>query len=325
MESRNYRDTLLRGIALLGLILILVLGAWGIIVLAFNVPNFLSSAGTTIANLFEVDREDEDTVEVPVVSTSTTTESPRVTAGTASTGSTKAPSSPKTTSSYSYAPAPQPVAQLYGYADLATRIVSVVPQPAPTYASGGSRYSFVFEISNVGSNIAQYGWAFTAQLPLDPTYTYNSGPQQALRPGDKIVYTLGFDLPYGGGYNYDRYDDRYDDDERYDDCNKDYDEWDKDEWEEWYEDVFDRNVGSRDDWDASEWEEWYDEYCDDRDEDDDNDYDYDRNGYVSVTANPFGSLYELNRGNNSASQYINFNYYPTYPTYPTYPQYPWVY
>ena len=316
MESRNYRDTLLRGIALLGLILILVLGAWGIIVLAFNVPNFLSSAGTTIANLFERDREDGDTIEVPVVSTSTSTEAPRQTASVASTGSTKTASSPKTTSSYSYAPASQPVAQLYGYADLATRIVSVVPQ--------GSRYSFVFEISNVGSNIASYGWSFTAELPLDPTYTYNSGPQQALRPGDKIVYTLGFDMPYGGyyGYDYDRYDDRYDDDERYDECGESHRDWDAEDWFDWYQDTWDTDSDSREDWDEDEWEDWYDDFCDDRDDDDDYGYGNRSNGYVSVTANPFSSIYELNRGNNSASQYLNLNYYPTYPTYP---QYPWVY
>mgnify|MGYP003394651955 CR=1 FL=1 len=321
MESRNYRDTLLRGIALLGLILILVLGAWGIIVLAFNVPNFLSSAGTSIANLFERDRDD-DVVVVPVVSTSTPTTGSQVASPT---GSTKTPvvapkptytQAPTVGTGYTYTPAVQPAAQLYGYADLATRIISLQPQ--------GNRYSVVFEISNVGSNIAGYGWSFTAQLPLDPTYTYSSGPQQALRPGDKIVYTLGFDMPYG--QNYDRYDDRYEDDERYDECGDDHDNWDAEDWFDWYQDAWDTNSDSREDWDEDEWKDWYDEYCDDRDDrDNDNDYDYDRNGYVSVTANPHDSLYEINRGNNTASQSINYNYYPTYPTYPTYPQYPWVY
>ena len=320
MENKSFKDTFLRGIALLGLILILVLGAWGIIVLAFNIPNFLSSAGTTIAGLFEGDR-DEETVEVPVVSTSTPT-TPSAPTGPTTSGKTTT-ASPKTTSAYSYTPAPQPAAQLYGLPDLAVRIISVVPQPAPTYASGGNRYSMQFEVSNMGTNIAGYGWAFTAQLPMNPTYTYNSGPQQALRPGDKIVYTMGFDMPYQG-YDYNR---DYNDDERYDDCNENYDRWDLDEWEDWYEDVFDRSIGSRDDWDEGDWEEWYDDFCDDRD----GYYDYDNYSYyggnrvVSVTADPFGAVYELNRFNNTASQTIQHNYYPTYPTYPTYPQYPWVY
>lgn len=303
MESKSFKDTLLRGIALLGLILILVLGAWGVVVLAFNVPHILSSAGATIAGIFdfegsenEEEAEDEETVEVPVVSP-TTPAKPAT------------PAQPKPT--YTYTPAAQPVAQLWGYADLAVRIISVVPQ--------GGRYSMQFEVSNVGTNIAS-GWSFDAELPLDPEYTYRSGAQQALRPGDKIVYTLGFNAPYTG---YD-YDDHYNDDERYDDCNENYDRWDEDEWQDWYEDVFDRSVGSRDDWDSNDWEEWYDDFCDDRD--DDRDYN-NRDGVVRVTANSYGNIYELNRANNSASQrvYFNYNYYPTYPSYPYYQQYPWIY
>ncbi|MDZ4226315.1 MAG: hypothetical protein U1C66_02405 [Patescibacteria group bacterium] len=270
METKSFRDTLLRGIALLGLILVLVLGAWGIIVLAFNAPNILSSAGQTIAGLFggereeetdeETDEEDGETVEVPVVSSApstpakpTSTQAPTVGAG------------------YTYTPAPQPVVQLYGYADLAVRIISVVPQ--------GSRYSMHFEVSNIGTNVAPTGWSFVAQLPLEPTYTYNSGPQQALRPGDKIVYTMGFDM---SSYNY-----------NYDYCDR---------------------------WDDND-DEWYDYDCDRR-------YDRDyRDNRVTVIANPYGTIYELNRFNNSASQTIPLNYYPTYPTptYPYYPQYPYLY
>ena len=317
MEPKSYKDTLLRGIALLGLILVLVLGAWGIIVLAFNAPNLLSSAGATIAGVFggeraeefdeeeEVEVEEEETVEVPVAPAAPTTPAK------------PAPTQPKPTytqaptvgAGYTYTPAAQPVAQLYGYPDLAVRILSVVPQ--------GSRYAMQFEVSNIGTNSAGTGWNFNAQLPLDPTYTYHSGPQQTLRPGDKIVYTLGFDAPR---YNYRDRDDRYDD-ERYDDCDARYDRWDKSEWEEWYEDVFDRDIGNRDDWDESDWEDWYEDFCDDYDYDD---RDYRDSGVVRVDVNPYGSLYEVNRFNNSASQIINFNY-NYYPTYPQYPTYPWSY
>lgn len=299
MESKNYKDTLLRGIALLGLILILVLGAWGIIVLAFNAPNILSSAGQTIAGMFggkeeteeeQEETEEEETVKVPVVSPAapTTPAKPTTTA-------------PKPT--YTYTPAAQPVAQLYGYADLAARIVSVVPQ--------GSRYSMQFEVSNVGTNVAASGWSFNAELPLDPTYTYYSLPQQALRPGDKIVYTLGFDMPY---YSYRS--DRHNNDERYDECGESHRSWDAEDWFDWYQDTWDTSSDAREDWDEDEWNEWYDDYCDDRN---DNDRDY-RDGVVSVTANPYGSTYELNRGNNTASQRVNvnYNYYPQYPYYLSY-------
>ncbi|MDQ5955475.1 MAG: hypothetical protein QG621_478 [Patescibacteria group bacterium] len=80
---------------------------------------------------------------------------------------------------------------LYGNPDLVARIISARPV--------GDRYSVQFEISNVGTNVTPYGWEFTANLPLTPAYTYASHPQQKLYPGDKIVYTLGFDAPT---YNY---------------------------------------------------------------------------------------------------------------------------
>lgn len=257
METRNYRDTLLRGIALLGLILVLVLGAWGIIVLAFNAPNILGSAGATIAGLFGRDEvpAEEPTVVVPVVSPTT----PTAPAAPTTPATPAKPATPAPT--YTYTPAAQPVAQLYGYPDLAVRIISIVPQ--------GNRYSMVFEVANYGTNLAS-GWSFNAVLPLEPTYTYHSGPQQVLRPGDKIVYTLGFDMPR---YNYRDYCDRWDDRD---------DEWKTHDCDKWY----DRSSRT--------------------------------SGTVTVTVDPYGHIYELNRGNNTASQRINFNY--NY-----YPQYPWSY
>jgi len=304
MESKSLKDSLLRGIALLGLILILVLGAWGIIVLAFNVPNLLSSAGTTISGLFGGEREvdennEDDTVEVPVVAPTTSTKPAKTT-----------PSAQQPT--YTYTPASAPAVQLYGFPDLAVRILSVVPQ--------GSRYAMHFEITNVGTNTAGAGWMFTARLPLKPEYNFTSGPQQALRPGDKVVYTLGFDAPYYGYDHDDDYDDE--DEERYDECGEN-NHWDAEEWFDWYQDTWDTNSDSREDWDEDQWEDWYDDFCDDRDEDD-NDDDYRSSGTVTVTANPFGQIYESNRFNNTASQRVNFNYYPYYPSYP-YPQYPWGY
>ncbi len=80
---------------------------------------------------------------------------------------------------------------LYGNPDLVARIISARPV--------GDRYSVQFEISNVGTNVTPYGWEFTANLPLTPSYTFSSHPQQKLYPGDKIVYTIGFDAPT---YNY---------------------------------------------------------------------------------------------------------------------------
>ena len=79
-------------------------------------------------------------------------------------------------------------AALYGYPDLAVQILSATPN--------GTRTTVQFAITNVGTNIVTSGWTFNATLPINGSYTFASQPQQALYPGDKIVYALTFDT-YG--------------------------------------------------------------------------------------------------------------------------------
>ena len=52
-----------------------------------------------------------------------------------------------------------------------------------------------FDIKNVGTKTALPGWQFTAQLPTNPSYTYTSGPEQALTPGSGIIFTLRWSNP----------------------------------------------------------------------------------------------------------------------------------
>lgn len=50
-----------------------------------------------------------------------------------------------------------------------------------------------FQVQNVGTKTSS-AWTFEASLPTTPSYTYRPrGSQQALRPGDRIEYTLAFD------------------------------------------------------------------------------------------------------------------------------------
>lgn len=86
---------------------------------------------------------------------------------------------------------------LFGQPDLMVSIGSI------SQTSAG-RYSATFTVQNVGTNVAPAGWTFNASLPTSPTYNYNSQTQQALYPGDKIVYTLGFTMQnnYYGYNNY---------------------------------------------------------------------------------------------------------------------------
>ena len=100
-------------------------------------------------------------------------------------------------------PTPKPVATygaatrastLYGSPDLAVSILGTQPT--------GSRYTMQFVVTNVGTNVSAAGWILTAQIPVNPVYTYTSAPQPGMYPGDKIMYTLTFDAPTTYGYGY---------------------------------------------------------------------------------------------------------------------------
>ncbi|MBY0472723.1 hypothetical protein K2Q00_00340 [Patescibacteria group bacterium] len=98
-----------------------------------------------------------------------------------------------------YVPAKTTARTLYGSPDLAVTMGSIT--------NSGGLYSAQFTVQNVGTNVAPYGWTFNAALPTSPVYTYPSNPQQALNPGDKIVYTLSFTkgqavYSYGASYGY---------------------------------------------------------------------------------------------------------------------------
>src|SRR3989344_7009150 len=291
-EKSTIRENALRLVAALGLIAILLLGAWGIIQLAFNLPSLFGAigggvgsifkrapaaetlvvaapAGVTAGQAFVVSWEHKNgadehsyglsyscasglTLSAPLpngsytdvpcntqfnytnaedrmqlvgklsdVSQASTTISVSaikletgqvavsgtraltVGAGVAPKPAPAAPSTPAkpkpaATPSQSYVPSGR-TQYLYGYADLAVRITQ-----APTYVYSGARVTLQFVVENVGTNAAPAGWAFDALLPYRPVDTYSAGPQQRLYPGDRIVYTLGFDTPpyYGYPYSY---------------------------------------------------------------------------------------------------------------------------
>ncbi|MDP1689920.1 MAG: hypothetical protein Q8L52_01825 [bacterium] len=61
----------------------------------------------------------------------------------------------------------------------------------------GSRPAVSFTIKNVGTNVTG-PWCFSATIPTQSHYLYQSQPQQSLSSGDSIDYTLGFDQTYRG-------------------------------------------------------------------------------------------------------------------------------
>ncbi len=63
---------------------------------------------------------------------------------------------------------------------------------ATSTVPNGSRPAVQFTITNSGTNVAG-PWRFSATIPTQTNYLYQSQLQQSLNPGDRIQYTLGFD------------------------------------------------------------------------------------------------------------------------------------
>jgi len=188
--KHTFRENVLRIVAVIGLIAVLLLGAWGIIQLAFYIPTLFSGAGNATP---------------AVTSTSTvSTSAPTVTPAQTNTPVATAPTTTKKTTTVKKAATSKSAStyvasgrtqNLYGQPDLIVRIAYAVPN----YNTG--RTTVEFTVENVGTNAAPYGWSFAASIPFNGQYSYDSGAQQKLYPGDKIVYLLGYQNDYSN-YGY---------------------------------------------------------------------------------------------------------------------------
>ncbi len=63
---------------------------------------------------------------------------------------------------------------------------------ASSTVPAGDRPAVTFTIKNIGAK-ATGSWRWSASIPTQTTYTYQSDPQPSLAPGDSIDYTMGFD------------------------------------------------------------------------------------------------------------------------------------
>ncbi len=281
--KHTFRENVLRVVAVVGLIAVLLLGAWGIIQLAFYIPTLFSggssvssaketlsvsapmgvtsgatfpvswthkgfsgeyaytlsyscadgvslkapvptgtyqtvpcntpfnylnaSSSTLVAATLSGTKAMPVTITVSATKLSTGAVTASATANTTVNPAPKAPTAIKTSALSSGTSAKYVASgrttQLFGYPDLAVYMTGT-----PGSVRAGSRISMQFVIQNVGTNVAPRGWAFTATLPYNPVYTYQSAPQQALYPGDKIVYTLSYDAQaqYTNQYSNNTYD-----------------------------------------------------------------------------------------------------------------------
>ncbi len=211
------------GLAVIGFIALVAAGIWLAVYSSRYVPAVVNGAGEAAVYLGSVfTRSPASLSVVPTASstTSSTTASSTATSTSTNVGTGSSISTPVTGgygSGYGYGaptqttPGPRtggtyviggtgtsPV--LTGLPDLITTIKAVGYLAAAsadsfiatTTVPAGSRAAVSFTIRNVGTN-STGAWCFSASIPTQTAYIYQSQPQQSLNPGDSIDYTLGFD------------------------------------------------------------------------------------------------------------------------------------
>lgn len=211
----------IHGLAVAGFISLVAAGMWLAVYSTRFVPTIVNRAGATVVYLGSVaGRIGSAAVSLgsifnraPISSTTSSVASSTVYFGNEATSSsnsvpiaTPAPvlpsqptAGPETNNIYQISGSGSPVS-LYGLPDLSVQITAVGYLTGPTADSFvasttipvGSRPIVKFTIKNIGTNVANL-WRFSASIPTQSLYLYESQPQQSLNPSDSIDYTLGFD------------------------------------------------------------------------------------------------------------------------------------
>ena len=204
------RQTAINGLAVAGFVALVTLGMWLAVYSTRFVPDVVGRIGTAAVYLGAVfTPSDEPSLSVvPTASTTIpfsevvstpVTEIPAPTAP--APVKPVVPTAGKTiTTTTQIAGATTTPSGPYGFPDLITSIdaigylatTSAESFIASSTVTAGARPAVKFSIKNVGTNVAG-AWRFSASIPTQTAYIYQSEPQQALNPGDSIDYTLGFD------------------------------------------------------------------------------------------------------------------------------------
>lgn len=208
-SAPNHRQTAIHTLAIVGFVALIGASMWLAVYSTRYVPgvvNRLGAAAVFLGSVF-VPAPAPALSVVPTPTASTTI--PFGEAATTSSAKTPAKkivptAGQKTDTTYQISGTTTP-AVLSGLPDL-TVTINAVGYLATTSADSfvasstvpaGSRPAVNFTIRNIGSNVAG-AWRFSASIPTQTSYIYQSQPQQPLNPGDSIEYTLGFDQAIAG-------------------------------------------------------------------------------------------------------------------------------
>ena len=207
------RQAAVSGLAVVGFVALVAAGMWSAVYSTRFVPDVVGRIGSAAVYLGSVFTPGEATLSVvstPTASTST----PSSTASSTSTAATTpvlTPTKPiaatageQTSGAYQIGVATTTSVQ-NGLPDFIVKIntigylatTSAESFIASTTVPVGSRPAVTFTIKNVGGSPTG-SWRFSASIPTQTAYIFQSQPQQSLNPGDSIDYTLGFDQAIPG-------------------------------------------------------------------------------------------------------------------------------
>lgn len=213
METTTIRTTsgagrraAVNGLAIVGFIVLVIIGMALAVYAARFVPKAVSNIGSAAVYLSSQvfsDQGDTDLVVVPSTETVpfgddavATTTATTTTTVTPTTPANPQPGTPVTT----VVQVGTTPANYYGLPDLVVENVTtgyLTSADTSTFRSSnevpdGKRGAVKFTIANRGTNISER-FDFEVELPTSRSYTYKSKSQQTLRPGERIEYVLGFD------------------------------------------------------------------------------------------------------------------------------------
>ncbi len=206
--STPHYQAAVNALAIVGFIALIGASMWLAVYSTRYVPSVVNGAGAAAVYLGSV--FNRSTASLSVVPTASTTIPFNEASSTISTPvekpSIQTPSKPiattpgeKTTAIYPMNDTPASVTPA-GLPDLIVTIKDVgylATSSADSFIASstvpvGNRPAVSFTIKNVGTN-ATGSWRFSATIPTQTAYFYQSQPQQSLNSGDSIDYILGFD------------------------------------------------------------------------------------------------------------------------------------
>ncbi len=215
VNSIEPRQAVVSGLAVVGFIALVSAGIWLAVYSTRYVPSVVNRVGAAAVYLGSVFTPAPGPT-LSVVPTASTTISFGDTSPSATTTTvkpaTQTPSKPaqttagaKTNTTYQISGGSPTTGTLSGLPDFVTTISAIgylTTTPADSFVASttvpaGGRPAVRFTIKNIGTNVSGT-WRFSASIPTQSSYLYQSQPQQSLNPGDSIDYTLGFDQAISG-------------------------------------------------------------------------------------------------------------------------------